>query len=385
MFALYHFWHWMHIGTECYIPIMPEIDILVVGAGIAGAAAAALLAEGGHRVTVVERAGETRSSGSPVDIRGPALDVAARLGVLDQLRAADTGVRRVEFVDRDGRVSAAAQLRATDSPDIEIARAELGRILVERLPGRVELVMGQTPVKISHDPHGVDVTFSGMPDRRFHLVIGADGQHSTTRKLVWGDEARFRSPIGLAIATAPFEVELDPELVQIHNEPRVSVALHPAGGHPGAAFIFRTELAEMPTDRTEQQRLLETRYAGVGWRGQELLDRTRSIDDLYFDGVSRVRVPHWSTGRVALLGDASSSVTILGEGSSMALVGAARLTDALSLGGEIPSALRRYEAAHRPLVERNQKGVRLGMDVLVPTTRAGIAARNLLVRIVRKV
>jgi 2-polyprenyl-6-methoxyphenol hydroxylase-like FAD-dependent oxidoreductase len=364
---------------------MPELDILIVGAGIAGAAAAALLAESGHRVTIVERAGETRSSGSPVDIRGAALDVACRLGVLDQLRAADTGVRRVEFVDRDGRVSAAAQLRAADSPDIEIARAELGRVLVERLPDDVEVVMGQTPVEISQEPQRVDVRFSGMPDRRFGAVIGADGQHSTTRRLVWGDEERFRTPIGLAIATAPFDLELDPELVQIHNEPRVSVALHPAGGHPGAAFIFRTELAEMPTDRAQQQQLLEARYAGVGWRSHELLERTRAIDDLYFDGVSRVRVPRWSTGRVALLGDASSSVTILGEGSSMALVGAARLADALAHDADVPGALRGYEAAHRPLVERNQKGVRLGMDVLVPTTRAGIAARDLLVRIVRKV
>ncbi|MEO6115134.1 MAG: FAD-dependent monooxygenase [Pseudolysinimonas sp.] len=363
---------------------MPSRSILIVGAGIAGAAAATLFARDGHRVTLVERAAETRSSGSPVDIRGAALDVVRRLGVLDQLRAADTGVRRVAFVNRDGRPTARAQLRSLDSPDIEIARADLGRILLESCAREVDLVMGQTPVEFSQDAEGVDVRFSGMPDRRFELVVGADGQHSTTRGLAWGAEPLFRRPIGLAIATVRLDLELDPEVVLIHNEPRVSVALHPAGGQPGAAFIFRTDLVEMPTVRAEQQRLLDTRYAGVGWRSSELLERARGADDLYFDGVSKVRVPRWSTGRIALLGDASSSVTILGEGSSMALVGAARLAEAITRGGEVPEALRSYEAAHRPLVEHFQRGVRLGMDVLVPKSRAGIAARDLLVRVVRK-
>lgn len=364
---------------------MPRLNVLIVGAGIAGTAVTVLLAEAGHRVTLVERASETRSSGNPVDIRGPALGVAERLGVLDQLREADTGVRRVEFVDRDGRARATAQLRAADSPQIEIARSELGRVLLERLPGDVELVMGETPVEVSQDAAGVDVRFSAIPDRCFDLVIGADGQHSTTRRLAWGNELPFRQPIGLAIATVRLDLDLDPELVLIHNEPKVSVALHPAGGRPGAAFIFRTDLVEMPTDRAEQQRLLELRYAGVGWRARELLELARRSDDLYFDGVSKVRVPRWSMGRIGLLGDASSSVTILGEGSSMALVGAARLADAVAEGNQVPRALERYEAAHRPLVEHHQRGVRFGMDVLVPTTRLGIAARDLLVRVVRRV
>ena len=362
---------------------MPRLSILIVGAGIAGAAAAVLLAGDGHQVTLVERAEETRSSGSPVDIRGHALAVSRRLGVTDQLRAADTGVRRVEFVDRTGRRSATAQLRAADSPDIEIARAQLGRILLEKLPGETELVMGETPVEFAPDASGVDVRFSRMPDRRFDLVIGADGQHSTTRKLVWGDERLYRRPIGLAIATVRLDLHLDPETVLIHNEPMVSLALHPAGGQPGAAFIFRTDLAAVPTDRAEQQGLLEARYAGVGWRGPELLDLAGRSDDLYFDGVSRVRVPSWSTGRIGLLGDAASSVTILGEGSSMALVGAAHLADALAETDDVSAALERYEATLRPLVERKQRGVRFGMDVLVPTTRVGIAARDLLVRVVR--
>ncbi len=364
---------------------MAPRSILIIGAGIGGAAAAVLLARSGHRVTVVERAGQTRSSGSPVDVRGTALEVARRLGVIDQLRAADTGVRRVEFVDRNGRPRASARLRSPDSPDIEIARAELGRVLVDRLSDDAELVMGETPIAIAQDASGVDLRFSRMPDRRFDLVIGADGQHSTTRGLVWGSESGYRRSIGLAIATVRLDLELDPELVLIHNEPGVSLALHPAGGQPGAAFIFRSELAEAPANRAEQQRLLETQYAGVGWRSNELLGAARQREELYFDVVSRVHVPRWSIGRIGLLGDASSSVTILGEGSSMALLGAARLTDALAETDDLVLGLERYEAAHRPEVERLQRGVRLGTGVLVPTTRAGIAMRNLLVRVARKV
>ncbi|HWT33735.1 MAG TPA: FAD-dependent oxidoreductase, partial [Microbacterium sp.] len=52
------------------MPYMRRLRILIVGAGIAGTAAASFLARRGHEVTVVERAGAARSSGSPVDIRG---------------------------------------------------------------------------------------------------------------------------------------------------------------------------------------------------------------------------------------------------------------------------------------------------------------------------
>ena len=78
----------------------------------------------------------------------------------------------------------------------------------------------------------------------------------------------------------------------------------------------------------------------------ELLGRVRAADDLYFDSVSRVQVPTWSRGRIGLVGDAASCVSLFGDGSSLAMVGAFTLADAL--GDDIPAGLRAYDARHRP-------------------------------------
>ncbi|MFE3027616.1 FAD-dependent oxidoreductase [Nocardia tengchongensis] len=62
--------------------------VLISGAGIAGATLAYWLGRNGFDVTVVERASAQRSSGNPIDVKGPAVDVVESMGVMPELRAA---------------------------------------------------------------------------------------------------------------------------------------------------------------------------------------------------------------------------------------------------------------------------------------------------------
>lgn len=170
--------------------------ILIVGAGIGGAAAAAFLGRAGHQVTLVERDASTRSSGSPVDVRGSALRWVERLGIASQLRHVDTGVRRIAFLDAQGQVRARAILRPPASPDIEVSRSDLGRVLLAQAAQSVELVHEDGPAMITANGGGADVTFESGAESSFDLVIGADGQHSTVRRLVFGPEADYTRPLG---------------------------------------------------------------------------------------------------------------------------------------------------------------------------------------------
>ena len=86
---------------------------LISGAGIAGATAAYWLAKAGFQVTVVEQARDMRSSGSPVDVRGPAVEVAERMGVMARIRAADTSVRDMVVVNARGHVMSRVDMRTT--------------------------------------------------------------------------------------------------------------------------------------------------------------------------------------------------------------------------------------------------------------------------------
>jgi 2-polyprenyl-6-methoxyphenol hydroxylase-like FAD-dependent oxidoreductase len=122
--------------------------------------------------------------------------------------------------------------------------------------------------------------------------------------------------------------------------------------------------------------------ADAGWRVPELLDTYLATIDTYFDAVSRVRLSAWSRGRVTLLGDAASSISIFGEGFSSAIAGAATLARTLTQFGEdVPAALRRYETEHRAASSRGQRAARITSHLLVPTTSSGLRARNLALRL----
>lgn len=355
---------------------------LISGAGIAGATAAYWLAKAGFDVTVVEHAVDMRSSGSPVDVRGPAKDVAERMGVMAQIRQGDTGVRDMVFVNARGHVVSRVDMRTTwaEPGDVELSRGQLAAILREAVPGDVDIQFGNTLTALTQDGDSVTAEFASGPADRFDLVVGADGMHSAVRALAFGPEADYVKHLGVYVATLPLDDETGTDLV-MYNTPGRAVAIHPAGGHPGAAFMFRAP--QIPQfdhrDIDQHKRLLTAAYAGAGWRVPELLDRVRATDDLYFDSVSRVQVPTWSRGRIALVGDAASCVSLFGDGSSLAMIGAFTLAD--GLGDDIPAGLRTYEAHHRPQRATKENSVELAVKVLIPATTAGIAVRNAAVHV----
>ena len=351
---------------------------LISGAGIAGSTAAYWLARGGFQVTVVEQAQDIRSSGSPVDVRGPAIEIAERMGVMARIRAADTCVHDMVFVNARGRVVSRVDMRSTwaGSGDVELSRGELAAILRDAVPDEVEFQFGNSVTALAQDADGVTAEFASGPARRFDVVIGADGAHSGVRALTFGPEAGYLTHLGVYVATLRLDGETGTDLV-MYNTPGRAVAIHPAGGHPGAAFMFRAP--QIPQfdhrDIDRHKRLLCDAYAGAGWRVPELLDRVRAADDLYFDSVSRIQVPTWSRDRIGLVGDAASCVSLFGDGSSLAMSGAFTLADVL--GDDIPAGLRAYEARHRPQRAAKENSVAYATRLLIPATSVGIAARNL--------
>ncbi len=307
--------------------------VLISGAGIAGPVLAYWLARHGFRPTVVERAQGLRSSGSPVDVRGPALSVAERMGIVPRLRAAGTEVTELSFVNDFGRRVGRIPMRPMDD-SIELPRCDLAAILFEAACNEAEFLFGDSIATLHQDVGGVDVTFEQAPPRRFDLVIGADGLHSRTRRLAFGPEGAYVRHMGVWVATIPVDdLSLDRHKVLLHNSPGRAVSLHPGRGKAMAAFMYRgpgDDGFDYHNIVNHKHRLIEA-YTGAGWRVPELLQRVREVDDdLYFDSVSQVRLDRWSTGRVALLGDAASCVSLFGDGSTLAMAGASTLAKALA-------------------------------------------------------
>jgi 2-polyprenyl-6-methoxyphenol hydroxylase-like FAD-dependent oxidoreductase len=361
-----------------------SLAVLISGAGIAGATLAALLGRAGHRATVVERDQGVRSSGNPVDVRQGAYQVAARLGILTQLQDAGTKVRKLIFVDNAGRQVARIRTRQDEDPEVEVPRADLSAILVEAGQGQAEFLFDKMITELHPDGDGVDVIFDRAPPRRFDLVVGADGIHSGVRRLAFGPEADFVEHLGMYVATAALGIRMErDDTVVMYNEPGTAVALHPGTGSPGVAFIFRSPAWIDHRDPDAGRNLLKETYRSNGWRTQELLGAYLAMEDVYFDSVSRIRMRSWSRGRVTLLGDAASCVSLFGDGSSSAMEGAATLAAALANSShDIPTALARYESAHRAIIRPRQRLVWIASHFLIPSSRLEITIRDQTLRLV---
>ena len=371
---------------------MSDQAVLISGAGIAGPTLAYWLARHGFRPTVVEHAAALRSSGSPVDVRGPAVEVAERMGVMPAIRQAGTDRTGTSFVNangrRVGRVNQRALQQAAGSREVELPRGDLAAILYQAGRDDAEFVFGDAIVALSQDEHGVDVTFEHAQPRRFDLVIGADGLHSAVRRLAFGPESDFIQHLGIYVATVRLDgldglIEGGREVV-MYNTPGRAAAIHPSRGQALAFFAFRSPA--VPDfdyrDTTQHKRLLTAAFADGGWRVPELLKRVQATDDLYFDSVSQVRIRPWWHGRVALVGDAASCVSLFGDGSSLAMAGAFTLAEELGASpGDHQLAFRRYEASHRILVDPKQRNIARGASLLIPATRRGIVVRNLATRL----
>ncbi len=177
--------------------------VLVSGASIAGQALAYWLRRYGWTPTVVERADRLRTAGQNIDVRGAGREVARRMGVEAAILAAGTGEVGTRFLGSDGQTIAEFPAGEGNSDgataELEILRGQLARLLVDLTEPDVEYVYGDRITRLDQDDDGVTVGFANGADRRFDLVVVAEGMCSRTRDLVLGDEVEVRD-LGLYTA-----------------------------------------------------------------------------------------------------------------------------------------------------------------------------------------
>jgi 2-polyprenyl-6-methoxyphenol hydroxylase-like FAD-dependent oxidoreductase len=365
--------------------------VLISGASIAGPTLAFWLARHGFQPTVVERAPRLREGGNGVDVRGRAVEVAERMGIMPRVRAAATDVIGTSFVNstdrRVARIDMQAIQRKYGSGEVEIMRGDLAAILHEATKGDVEYVFDDSIRTLEQDDGGVTVSFERGGTRRFDLVIGADGLHSAVRRLVFGPEERFLRYMRHYFAFAAADPALGADRwMTIYNLPGKMAGVYRSGNHTGAEAYLMFRQPEPLTydhrDIEQHKRLLREAYTGVSsWHVPQLLASALADPEFYFDSLSQVHMPSWSSGRVTLVGDAAHCASpVSGSGAMLGMIGAYRLAGELSARqGDHRAAFPRYEEGHRPLVERSQSNLFTGL--VAPKSRAGIWARNTMARL----
>src|SRR6185312_5868919 len=199
--------------------------ILISGAGIAGPTLAFWLRAAGFVPTLIERAPDIRTGGYVIDFWGLGYDIADRMGLIEDINRLGYRVTEMRIVDDAGRRRAGFGTRdfreLTGGRDVTLPRGELSRLLFERIMVFVECMLGYEIAWLREETDGIWVRLRHGGERRFDLVIGADGLHSAVRQLAFGPAAQFEKDLGYMVAA--FESEgyrpRDDDVYLIYGQP----------------------------------------------------------------------------------------------------------------------------------------------------------------------
>jgi 2-polyprenyl-6-methoxyphenol hydroxylase-like FAD-dependent oxidoreductase len=358
------------------------VEIVVIGGGVGGLTAALALAQGGHRVQVLERAPRFAQAGPGLRLAPNATAVLARLGLLDQVL--DLGARPRRAVLRDlgsgtdlAELDLGAPLTARyGTPYLVAGRADLLSLLTDACADAdVELRPGRTVTSVDQSSFASSVMGGAVvtcADGRVYagdVVVAADGAQSVARALLGGGE-----PSGEGWAAYRRTVsadELDGEAadeVAAWTGPDAHFARYPI--RVGEAYeqvaVFRSHL--YPLVGAASPGGADQGCAGE-WGGPEELDEAFSWSaepvraavrqmrtDQCWRMIDRAPLPSWAVDRVVLLGDVVHPMpAYLAQGACQAIEDAAALADALAdCPGphQVAAALAGYQARRAPRAAR---------------------------------
>jgi 2-polyprenyl-6-methoxyphenol hydroxylase-like FAD-dependent oxidoreductase len=363
-------------------------SVLISGASIAGPTLAYWLAGNGWETTLVERFAELRDTGQNIDVRGAGREVLRRMGLEEAALAATTGESGTAFVDERGRVVAELPAATGDTDgataELEILRGELSRLINERVSDRATTMFGDEITGLVDRGDAVEVTFAHGEARAFDLVVVAEGLTSRTRQLVMPDAEVRSLGIYMAYVTIP-RTAADDDRWRWFNAGRGRVAsLRPDNmGTIRATLSFLGDVRGIEElDPADQALVIRRTFADAGWETGRVLDALAETP-FYFDAVGQVRLPRWSKGRIALVGDAAYCASpVSGMGTSLALVGAYVLANELATAPDHATAFERYESRMRPYVDGAQNLPPGTPRLAHPRSRAGVTALRTAMRIV---
>lgn len=287
----------------------PAPRALLSGASFAGLTAAFWMRKLGYRVTVVETGAALKKGGTPVDIRDDTIGIVERMGLLESIKRASLPPRVTEFTNVDGGTDARLEPEPAGADGevegYEIPRDDLLAILFDALDEGVEVLFDNSIATLTDVENGVHATFRDGSEGDFAIVLGCDGNHSTVRRMRFGPEVEYSHFLNNYFTVAIVnETLIEKDTTKILSIPGRTLLLNSYEDKTDISLTFHAdaEISYDYHDVEQQKRIVRERFADAGARFTEMVDKAETADNFYFDKLSQTKMPHWTSGRVALVG-----------------------------------------------------------------------------------
>ncbi len=346
-------------------------DIIIVGAGIGGLAAAATLLRRGHRVRVYEQASALGEIGAGIQISANASRVLHALGLAERLRSVAVTPQAFHYrLYSTGELLQELPLgerheRAYGATYYHLHRADLHGILAAEVqalaPSAITLNAAATRFVESRD--AVTVHFADGTTASGELLIGADGIKSAIRGQVLGPtRAEFTGYVSwrALLPSARLPPDFMPRVCTNWSGPDAHVIVYYVRRGELVNFVGLVEDAEWRdeswTVKAPWERL-KADFAAWHPKVQLLIDRLDKDQCYRWAMYNRPPVTGWSTERATLLGDAAHpTLPFMAQGAAMAIEDGAILARALEATRSVATALDLYQLTRYARTTRVQVG-----------------------------
>lgn len=323
-------------------------EITILGAGIAGLAAATSLGQRGFGVRVLEQAPAITEVGAGLQISPNGAAVLRALGLGDALSEGGVKAQAVELIDgRSGR--RVVRFPLDHKEYYLLHRADLIEMLRRRaVQEGAKIDLGRVATGVTAGDRSVDLTFADGTEIKAQTLIGADGVHSVARAALGSTEpAQFTRQVAWR-ALVPNPADTDP-VARVHMGPGKHIVHYPLAGGRLMNIVAIEERDEWTADGwnfADDSARLRAAFMDFALPVRDLL---AAVEDVHLWGLHKYPVlEKWTEGGLCLIGDAAHpTLPFLGQGANMGLEDAWVLADCLA-GGVSDKAFARFEALRKP-------------------------------------